>query len=144
MDSLFRVAGVVLGCRRKGQQLADRARRKFLFTVALLAGMCILCAPAMLGKEKKPPTKTVSGVVFDEAENPIDGATVELTDLQTGKVVAIYSQEQGDYQFSDLIPSHDYKIKASFKGSSSEVRQISSVDTRARLVMNLTILGLKR
>jgi hypothetical protein len=104
----------------------------------LLVGVLVLCAPG-LAREKKPVTKTVSGVVLDEAENGIEGATIELTDLQTGKLVAIYSQEKGQYSLSGLLPSHDYKIEASFKGSSSEVRQISSFDTRMRLVINLTI-----
>jgi hypothetical protein len=99
-----------------------------------------LCASG-LAKEKQPVTRTVSGVVLDEAENGIEGATIELTDLQTGKVVAIYSQKGGQYLFSNLLPSHDYKIKATFKGSSSEVRQISSIDTRSRVVLNLTIPG---
>ena len=77
---------------------------------------------------------------MDEAENPIQGATVELTDLQTGKVLDIYSQEGGQYQFTDLRFDHDYTVKATYKGSSSEVRQVSSFDTRSRLVLNLTIL----
>ena len=34
-------------------------------------------------------------------------------------------------------------IKATFKGSSSEVRQASSFDPRTRLVINLTIPGAK-
>ena len=105
----------------------------------LVAGTLILCAPLEFAKEKKPPSKTVTGVVLDEAENGIEGATVELTDLQTKKVLEIYSQEGGQYQYTDLMPSHDYTIKATYKGSSSEVRQISSVDIRTRLVLNLTI-----
>ena len=36
---------------------------------------------------------------MDEAENTIQGATIELTDLQTEKVLDIYSQEAGQYQF---------------------------------------------
>ena len=66
-----------------------------------------------------------------------------MTDVQTGKLVAIYSQEGGQYHLSDLLPSHDYKIKAAFKGVSSETRQVSSMDTRPRPVINLTISGLK-
>jgi len=64
---------------------------------------------------------------------------VELVDAQTGKVLDIYSQEGGAYQFTDLSFDHDYTVKATFKGSSSEVRHVSSVDLRARLVLNLTI-----
>ena len=94
-------------------------------------------------KEKKPLSKTVSGFVLDEADKPIEGATVELADAQTSKVIDIYSQQDGSFKFTDLSFSHDYKIKATFKGSSSEVRQVSSMDMRARLVVNLTIPGQK-
>jgi hypothetical protein len=111
-------------------------------TAILLVWALGLCASG-LAKEKKPVTRTVSGVVLDEAENGIEGATVELTDVQTGKLIAVYSQEGGQYRFYGLLPSHDYKIKATFKGSSSDVRQVSSVDTRMRVVLNLTIPGLK-
>ena len=92
-----------------------------------------------LAKEKKPPSKTVSGMVFDDAGNFIVGATVELADLQTGKVLDIYSQEDGSYQFAGLSFDHDYKIKAMYKNMSSEERKISSLDTRTRPVFNLTI-----
>jgi len=94
-------------------------------------------------KEKKPQSKTVTGFVLDEADKPIAGATIELADAQTGKVIDIYSQEDGSYRFTDLSFDHDYKIKATFKGASSEVRQVSSMDMRARLVLNLTIPGQK-
>jgi hypothetical protein len=113
----------------------------------VIAALLMVCAwgscASGLAKEKPPTTKTVSGVVLDEAENGIEGATIELTDLQTGKLMAIYSQEKGQYSLSGLLPSHDYKIKASFKGSSSEVRHISSFDTRMRIVINLTLPGPK-
>jgi hypothetical protein len=112
-------------------------------TALLLAGVLVFGFATGLAKEKKPASRTVSGVVLDEAENGIEGATIELTDVQTGKVVAIYSQEEGQYHLSDLLPSHDYKIKATFKGASSETRQVSSMDTRPHPVINFTISGLK-
>jgi hypothetical protein len=90
-------------------------------------------------KQKGPTTKTVSGMVFDKAENGISGAEVTLKDLQTGKVVAIYAEANGQYQFTDLDPHHDYEIQARFKGVASETRQVSSFDTRWKLVINLTI-----
>ena len=64
---------------------------------------------------------------------------MELTDIQTGKVVVIYSQDAGQYKFTDLHFNHDYKIKATYHNSSSEVRTASSLDTRTPLVLNLTI-----
>src|SRR5581483_5414652 len=60
-------------------------------------------------------------------------------DLQTGKSYSTYSQTDGTYHYSDLQPNHDYEIQAVYKGVASEVRQVSSFDTRMRLTVNLTI-----
>jgi len=123
-------------------KFAGQAPRIMAATVLFFA-WTVGWSPGGVAKEKKPPTRTVSGVVQDEQDNGIEGATIELTDVQTGKVLDIYSQEGGRYQFADLSPMHDYKIKATFKGSSSEERQASSFDPRTRLVINLTIPGPK-
>ncbi|MGA2476071.1 MAG: carboxypeptidase-like regulatory domain-containing protein [Terriglobia bacterium] len=126
-----------------------RARSSCLWTRRISWGVRVLCgvlavawllhAPGLAAKEKAPTTKTVSGAVTDKAENGISGATVTLKDLQTAKTVAIYTGANGQYQFSDLDPHHDYQIQASFKGVSSETRQVNSFDTRRKLVINLTI-----
>jgi len=105
----------------------------------VLAVAWLLHAPGLAAKQKAPTTKTVSGLVTDKAENGISGATVTLKDLQTGKTVAIYADVNGHYRFADLDPHHDYEIQASFKGVASETRQVSSFDTRWKLVINLTI-----
>ena len=117
--------------------------RRISWGVRVLCGVLavtwLLHAPGLAAKQKAPTTKTVSGVVTDKAENGISGATVTLKDLQTGKTVAIYADANGHYRFADLDPHHDYEIQASFKGVSSETRQVSSIDTRMKLVINLTI-----
>ena len=92
-----------------------------------------------LAKDRQPTTRTITGTVFDDAGNTLQGAAIELTDVQTGKVLDIYSQEAGQYRMSDLRFDHDYTLKAMFKNSTSEVRQVSSFDTRSRPVVNLTI-----
>jgi len=107
--------------------------------LVLLGVMGGLAPVAGLAKKKPPPMRTVKGVVFDEAQNPIEGATVELADLQTNKVVDIYSQEDGSYKFIDIRFDHDYTIKAMFKGLSSETRKISMFETRSVLNFNLTL-----
>jgi hypothetical protein len=99
-----------------------------------------LLHPSVLAaKQKAPTTKTVSGVVMDKAEKGIGSAEVTLKDLQTGKTMAIYAEANGQYQFSNLDPHHDYEVQADFKGVSSETRRVSSIDTRTKLVINLTI-----
>lgn len=143
MNSHLSTIGGLLGWRHRRDESRSTLRKAASIATVLFLGTLILWPPEGFAKEKKPPTKTVSGVVMDEAGNGIEGATVELTDLQTKKVLEIYSQEGGQYQYADLMPSHDYTVKATFKGSSSEVRQVSSVDTRSRLVLNLTIPAAK-
>ena len=90
-------------------------------------------------KQKAPTTKTVGGQVTDKAQNGISGAEVTLKNLHTGKTVAIYADADGNYSFSDLDPHYDYEIQASFKGVSSETKQLSSFDTRWKVVINRTI-----
>ena len=122
-------------------------RRKFsrpasgltALTFLFLAGILLGAIVSGLAKEKKPQTRTVRGVTMDEAGNPIQGAAIELTDVQTKKVLDVYSQEGGQYQFTDLRFDHDYTVQATYKNSSSEVRQISSLDTRTPLEINLTL-----
>jgi len=117
--------------------------RRFCWGVHILSGVLavtwLLCAPGLAAKQKAPTTKTVSGAVMDKAENGIGGAEVTLKDLQTGKTVAIYAEANGQYRFSDLDPHHDYEIQARFQGAASETRQVSSIDTRTKLVINLPL-----
>jgi len=107
--------------------------------VALTLGALLLVSAGLLAKEKRV-VRTVTGAVLDEGENGLVGATVALTDLRTGERTAAYTQEGGRYQFSDLNPAHDYEIRASYHGATSEVRRISSIDTRTRIVINLRIV----
>ncbi len=100
----------------------------------------VLFSPLQAAAKKKPPTtKTVSGQVLDAHSNGIPNAVVTLTDLSNNKKLAIFSQKDGSFQFSGLSFNHDYDLRASYNGISSEDRKISSWDTRDRLVMNLHI-----
>ena len=67
------------------------------------------------------------------------GAVVTLTDLQDGKKTATYTGQSGSYQFSELQVTRDYEVQATFKGVSSRVRRISTIDPRNRIVLNLRI-----
>jgi len=116
--------------------LLDVRRACGLIAAAVL--LCAFSSPGLLAKEKKL-IRVVSGVVSDEAENPIVGATVVLTDLQTGKKHAIYTGEGGAYQFSDLQTTRDYEVQAAHQGLASRVRKVSQFDPRNRIVLNLRI-----
>ena len=107
--------------------------------LAALVPVGRLAARPAGAKEKKPVTRTITGDVLDQAENGIAGASVELTDLRTGKKVAIYSEQGGRYEFADLKPEDDYQVQASYKNQPSDVRKVTALIQEMRVVINLHI-----
>jgi hypothetical protein len=120
---------------------AVRGRSRLLRNAAWLAILVQVLAFSVTGlaAKQKKVSRSVSGVVLDKDENGIAGATVELTDLATGKKTAMFSEDGGRYKFADLEPTHDYELHATDKGLSSEVRKVSSFDARNTIVINLRI-----
>jgi len=101
--------------------------------------------PASLSAKKKPPVlRSISGEVMDSASNGVDGATVELTDLETNKTLASYTLHGGHYSFDGLNPHHDYRIQAKFQDKVSHVRTVSSVSPFNQVVINLTLAPAKQ
>ncbi len=119
-------------------RFASLARQACSLALGAVLLALVVYPPPLIAKEKKIPRR-VTGAVLDGSENGIPGASVALTDLQTGKKYAKYTGENGLYEFSDLDPHHDYEVQASFKGASSEARKVSSFDTRNKIVLNLRI-----
>ena len=119
----------------RASSLGLRAATAPIFAAILVIALSV---PLVQAKEEKP-SRTVAGVVTDEAENPIAGAVVVLTDLQTGKKNATYTGADGAYQYADLQVTRDYEVQASYKGISSRLRKVSSVDPRKRVTINLRI-----
>lgn len=130
--------GTSEGARREGPGRAFGHRAGWITAVLVLFAVAVFAVDAG-AKKKEKPSKTVAGIVLDGSENPIEGASVELKDTVSGKKIAIYSQEGGHYSFADLNPNHDYELQARQKNLSSEVRKVSSIDDRDRIVINLRI-----
>jgi hypothetical protein len=128
---------VEIGVREEGGTPATRALP--IKMAAICCGLILLLAGTAAAKKKKPLTKTIQGEVLDQDSNPIVGASVELTDITTGKTLGIYSEAGGHYEFTDLLPSDDYQVRAVYKGQPSDVRRASSLDDEAVRVLNLTI-----
>ena len=119
-------------------------RRKRAAIRLIVAGVgCLLALPvahASLGaKQKQPPTKTIQGKVLDASSSPIVGAAVQLTDVTTGKTLAMYSETGGRYVFTELKPTDDYEVQATFRGQQSGIRKASSLDSDNLIVLDLTI-----
>ena len=109
-----------------------------LMLAALISLVPLVASPAG-AKQKKPVTRTITGVVLDPANNGIAGATVELTDLRTSKTVEIYSEQGGRYEFDNLKPEDDYQVRARYKQQPSEVRKVTSLIGEMKVVINLHI-----
>jgi Carboxypeptidase regulatory-like domain len=106
-----------------------------LATLGLTAG-----APSLLARKTKPPTtKTIRGQVLDAQDNGIVGATVEMTNLKTGAKTAIYTGDGGHFVFTGIKTYDDYQFRATYKAQASEIRKVSSWDTRMQMVLNLHI-----
>lgn len=117
-----------------------RSLTPWVMAAVLMLGAWALgmTASSLAAKENKP-TRLVTGIVSDEKDNPIAGATVTLTDLQTGKKSAAYTSAEGKYQFSGLEFTRDYEVQASHQGLSSKVRRVSTVDPRNNITFNLRV-----
>ena len=116
----------------------SRLRVPGMVAVAVLC-LAAVSLPALIAKQKRQVMKTVSGSVLDPNENGIVDAAVSISDMQSGKKYTTVSKEGGRFQFANLPPQHDYEVQAVYKDMSSEVRKVSSLDTRLRIVLNLRI-----
>lgn len=122
------------------EQLTKRIRgRVALITAAAM--VLLVAAPAFAEKDKedKSNQRSVTGLVTDKAENPIDGAIVQLKDLKTLQIRSFITKGNGEYHFYSLSTDTDYELKADSQGKSSNTRTLSSFDSRKQAQMNLKI-----
>jgi hypothetical protein len=106
----------------------------------MLALILAAVAPVMTGKDKPlRPTRSVTGLVSDESDNPISGATVTLTDMESGKKLSSYTGDDGRYLFGALEWTREYEVQASFKNLASRVRKVTTIDPRSKITLNLQI-----
>jgi len=117
----------------------SRLRSAGVAAIFALAFVFAVEAPVAPAKDLKKPTRVVNGTVLDKDDNPIESAAVILTDLSTGKKNATYTQKDGRYQFSGLEPTRNYDVQASFQGETSQVRHVTPIDPRDRIVLHLKI-----
>jgi hypothetical protein len=122
------------------EQLTKRGlARVALLTAAVM--MLLVVSPALAEKNKEDKTnqRSVTGLVTDKAENPIDGAVVQLKDLKTLQIRSFITKANGEYHFYSLSTDTDYELKADSQGKSSNTRTLSSFDSRKQAQMNLKI-----
>ena len=88
-------------------------RRAIRYGLVLLGAMA-LSTVALAQARKDRPTRSVSGIVTDNQENPIAKAVVQLKHVKSLQVKSFYTDEKGLYRFHGLDPDVDYELKAEF------------------------------
>jgi hypothetical protein len=96
-------------------------------------------AAAAQDSKKETQLRTVRGTVSDKSDNPVAGSVVFLKNLRTNGVRSNFADDKGEYRFSGLDPNADYEVHAEFEGAKSPVRNITSLDSRKEIVINLKI-----
>jgi len=116
-------------------------RRTITFAVAIL--VVVLSSGAAFGqgifgnykdryKKKDAPTKTVKGIVTDEAEVALS-AVVQLKNMRTLDVKSFHTDDAGNYYFYGLDLNVDYELRAYADGYQAKIRKLSSFDDRKEL-----------
>lgn len=116
--------------------------RKFLtafVAVVALAGIVALPAQAQKKDTEDRQTRSVQGVVTNNADAPLEGAVVQLKDTKTLQIRSFITKQNGTFHFHSLNPDIDYELKAEHQGATSGSKTLSSFDSRKSAVINLKI-----
>jgi hypothetical protein len=110
-----------------------------LVTGVALAGAVTLPLYAQKKDSQDRQTRSVQGVVTDDADNPLEGSVVQIKDTKTLQIRSFITKQNGTFHFHSLNPDIDYELKAEFKGAHSGSKTLSSFDSRKSAVINLKV-----
>lgn len=82
--------------------------------------------------------RVVSGAVLD-GESPVIGATVFLKNQKTKAIRSYSSTEKGHYYFAQVNLVDDYDLWAEKGGRKSQIKTVSSWDSRKEFVSDLRL-----
>lgn len=111
---------------------------KSLLSFAFILSLILLGAGSALTQTHRG---SVRGTVYDPNKAVVAGATITITETETGESRAATSGEQGDYVISSLRPGH-YRINVSASGFNTYPHEFMlSVNQDARLDIDLDVAG---
>jgi hypothetical protein len=116
-------------------------KRIVMGLVAAIALAGVVSVPAFAQKKdsNERQTRSVQGVVTDNAETPLEGAVVQLKDTKTLQIRSFITKQNGTFHFHSLNPDIDYELRAEHQGATSGSKTLSSFDSRKSAVMNLKV-----
>lgn len=87
----------------------------------------------------KDQLKTVTGTVTGKDDAPLGAAVVYLKNTKTLAVKSFIADDGGNFRFHALSPNVDYEVYAEKGGQRSNVKTVSSFDSRTDVTVKLTI-----
>lgn len=117
--------------------MSTQRKKTWIWLVVLMFAF-VLAAGAQDSK-KESQLRTVRGIVIDKAETPLPNSVVFLKNLRTNTVRSSFADTDGNYRFSGLDPNVDYEVHAELEGEKSQVKTVSSFDSRKEITLNLKI-----
>jgi hypothetical protein len=116
-----------------------RSSRSFI-RKSVVAVIALLCLIVTAGESAHAQFETASvlGYVHDSTGNAIAGSTVRLMNTGTGVVVSATTDNQGQYQFTD-VHIGQYKINAGAPGFNETVTDSFTVAVNARQRVDVTL-----
>ena len=117
--------------------LRSRACSAALVIVSL--ALVLPAAPLAAQAQRGPAQRVVQGKVVDKANSIVKGAVVYLKDTRSLAVKSFFSNDQGEYRFSQLAQNIDYELWAEKDGKKSATKTISSFDNRNNFQIILKI-----
>lgn len=116
-------------------------RRLALIGAAVLLLSACLCAQLFGGKKNDDASapRNLAGTITDRSDHPVPSAIVYLKNTRTLAVATFIAENDGSYRFNNLSPNVDYEVRAESSGRKSQVKTLSSFDTRKQAHINLKL-----
>lgn len=109
----------------------------FIKTAWTFLALGILAANLLFGQT--PTSGTITGHVRGPGATSVPGATVQLTNPQTGERKETWTDESGDYTFNDIKPG-TYRIDVSLVGFRPDAREPVPVTSDKVLKVNVALV----
>lgn len=90
-------------------------------------------------KREEKSTRSVTGLVWDQMENSLEGAIVQIKNTRTLQIKSFITQKEGSYYFHGLDPNIDYRLTARYGGVTSRTRTLSTFDDRKKVIYNFRL-----
>lgn len=97
--------------------------------------ICLAAAAAVAPAQ----TRMVTGKVVAQGGEPLEGAVIQIKNLQSLEIRSFLARADGSFQFTGLNPDIDYEVKASYRGRWSKVHSVSRFSSKPVVEVLITI-----